>query len=495
LDRYAAFTDLKALKEASILPLRKSLRVNTLKISVETFQRWAKEHRWNIAPVPWCTEGFFIDREDRSTALGKDLLHLLGHVYIQEAASMLPVALLDPQPGECVLDMAAAPGSKTTQIAARMCNRGAIVANDVQPARLATLRGALERSGAVNTVVMRKDGQWYGARMCGRFQRVLCDVPCTAQGTARKDSSALQYSSQHSIAKMAALQKRILTAGIHAAAVGGRIVYSTCTLTQEENEEVIAWILNKFNDQVSALNPAECIPKVWDSSAAVDASARVQEGISMPQAFPAARLWPHTEDTEGFFCAVLQKHAPTCEREPRLEPRMRARPIKHSQQQAVSQYVRQRYGTDFLCEGEQLYQDGSHILLGTRALAECGLPTGEYALGLPYARGTADKRYRLSNELATARGHMASKSVCILRDAQMTDVLGGNNTSCDPALQGDVILQWNGVPIGVALAQGGKLKNKLSRWLVQQSAEESIKKARGIEGIRATMVHPDHGSC
>src|SRR5204863_1262676 len=101
--------------------------VNTLKTSVESFKQWAAEKKWQLTPVPWCPEGFFVDRDDRREALGKDLLHLLGHAYMQEAASMLPVALLDPQPGEAVLDMSAAPGSKTTQIAARMQGRGVIV--------------------------------------------------------------------------------------------------------------------------------------------------------------------------------------------------------------------------------------------------------------------------------------------------------------------------------------------------------------------------------
>ncbi|MBI2523956.1 hypothetical protein HYW11_01940 [Candidatus Peregrinibacteria bacterium] len=134
-DRYAAFTDVAVLKEWSAKPLRKSVRVNTLKCSVERFQEWAKERCWQLEPVPWCREGFFIERPlpplpdpppkgegNMREPLGKDLLHLIGGFYIQEAASMLPVTLLDPQPGAAVLDMSAAPGSKTTQIAALMAH-------------------------------------------------------------------------------------------------------------------------------------------------------------------------------------------------------------------------------------------------------------------------------------------------------------------------------------------------------------------------------------
>src|SRR3989344_8314943 len=122
-NRYSPFTDLQALKEASSKPLRKSLRVNTLKSSIEKFQKWAEERGWKLEQVPWCQEGFFCAPFDRAQgdteeAFGRDLLHQLGHTYIQEAASMLPATLLDPQPGETILDLCSAPGSKTTQIAA-----------------------------------------------------------------------------------------------------------------------------------------------------------------------------------------------------------------------------------------------------------------------------------------------------------------------------------------------------------------------------------------
>src|SRR3989338_899285 len=205
-DRYAPFTDVAVLKEASERPLRKSIRVNTLKWRVSDFLMWAKEKEWSLEQVPWCAEGFFIDRIDRKRALGKELRHLLGHFYIQEAASMLPVSLLDPKPGECILDMSAAPGSKTTQIAALMRERGVIVANDVQEKRIWTLKTALHRLGVINCVITKKSGQWFAKHMAERFDRVLIDAPCTAQGISRKDITALQYSSLQGIEKAAYLQ-------------------------------------------------------------------------------------------------------------------------------------------------------------------------------------------------------------------------------------------------------------------------------------------------
>ena len=230
LDRYAVFTDLQVLQEISKKPLRKSLRVNTLKSSLEEVKKWGEKQGWKLNPVPWCREGFFVERTDEK-ALGKDLLHQLGAIYLQEAASMLPVELLDPKPGEEILDLCAAPGSKTTQIAAKMENTGVIVANDVQEKRLWTLHAALQRAGILNTILTSKNGEWFGGHLTECFDRVLCDAPCSAQGIARKDPDALKLGTPKHIEKLKQMQLKLLEAAIHATKIGGRIVYSTCTLT------------------------------------------------------------------------------------------------------------------------------------------------------------------------------------------------------------------------------------------------------------------------
>ena len=311
-DRYAAFTDLKLLKEFSQRPLRKSKRVNTLKTSVESFKKWGKEKGWVMEQIPWCPEGFFIDRENREEALGKDLLHLMGHSYMQEAASMLPVMLLNPQPGNFILDMSAAPGSKTTQAAALMKSKGVIIANDVQEKRLWTLKSSLFRLGVTNAVVTKKVGQWFSKHMTERFDCVLCDAPCTAQGTSRKDSDALMYCSADNIGKMAKLQRELLEAAIHAAKVGGVVVYSTCTLTPEENEEVVQSLLNKFSDQLEVIPPAENL----GLQKGIEDSQIVQKSLGITKLFPSVRLWPQTYDTEGFFAVAFRKKARTKDKFP-----------------------------------------------------------------------------------------------------------------------------------------------------------------------------------
>ncbi|TSC58104.1 MAG: 16S rRNA (cytosine1407-C5)-methyltransferase [Candidatus Peregrinibacteria bacterium Greene0416_19] len=491
-DRYATFTDLAALKAASERPLRKSLRVNTLKTSVDAFSGWAAGKGWQLTPVPWCPEGFFIDREDRETALGKDLLHLLGHTYMQEAASMLPPVLLDPQPGDEVLDMSAAPGSKTTQMAARMScptptpqppppsgegvqgvgagfqeqrfMSGVILANDVQEKRLWTLKSALHRCGTTNVIMTRKVGQYFAKHMTERFDRVLVDAPCTAQGTSRKDSDALSYCSADNIGKMAKLQRELLEAGVHAAKVGGTIVYSTCTLTPEENEEVVRSILNKFSDQL------ECIDPPLDSvRQAQEDSAVVQRALGFDRILPTARMWPHVCDVEGFFCAVLKKTAPTRAKEWVDFVRFQEELMPQARQEEIGAILEGMYGTSFLRTGDVLFERGDHLLLATEDVRDFRLPVVDYAVGIPFATRLDQLRLRISHELATLRGNEATMLIVDIDDAQLEELLGGRDTTCDASVRGDCVMKYRGIAVGMGLAKEGVLKNRLPRWIVRKS--------------------------
>lgn len=465
-DGYAQFTDLQALHDASGRALRKSVRVNTLKTSVEAFRAWAAERQWKLEPVPWCSEGFYIDRDDRSVALGKDLLHLLGHTYMQEAASMLPVELLDPKPGETVLDMSAAPGSKTTQIAAKMKGSGVIIANDVQEKRLWTLKSSLHRCGVTSDIVTKKVGQWFMRHMTERFDRVLCDAPCTAQGTSRKDSDALLYSSDENIGKMARLQRELLEAAVHAAKVGGVIVYSTCTLTLEENEGVISSILNKYSDQVKA---QELGPNLNTAlyKGLID-SKKVQEVSDFAKA-NSVRLWPHVYDTEGFFACALVKVAPTRAREPMDRVFFVETPVPPTRQREIAQRLTEQYGTSFIDEGERLFERGDLLILTNDPVSDFHLPVQDYALGLPFGRRLEGSRVRVDHDIATLRGHRATRNTEDLHDAQIEALLDGKDTTCSPDFRGDIVLRYRGVPLGFGLAKDGHLKNRLPRWLVQKS--------------------------
>ncbi len=471
-DRYEPFVDVAALKEISARSLRKSIRVNTLKNTVPAVQALGEAKGWQMTPVPWSPEAFYIDRTDRSVALGRDPLHLLGHIYMQEAASMLPVALLDPKPGQNVFDMSAAPGSKTTYIADRLKGQGMVLANDVQEKRLWTLKTALHRLGTHNVVMTKKVGQWFSKHMTERFDAVLCDAPCTAQGTARKDSDALEFCGLENIEKMSRLQLDLLEAAIHTAKVGARIVYSTCTLTPEENEQVIAAIMAKFPDQLQVLDP---VVAGVDFSQAIADSNRVQDWLrangqfTSPTNYPLLRLWPQTYDTEGFFCAVLQKNAPTRHKEYMDFVRLQEEFIPHARVDDMAESLTETFGTSFLLPGDQLLQRTEHIMLTTEQTIDFRLPVENYAIGVPFCKRLNDGRVRVTNELITLRGHMATKNTHEITADELNQLLDGKDLTCPAALNGDIIVRFQGMNIGRALAKDGKLKNNLSREVIQKS--------------------------
>jgi len=468
-DRYSAYTDVAALKEYSAMPLRKCMRVNTLKMGIGDFEDYAKDQNWDLQPVPWCQEGFTVDREDRTVPLGKDLLHVLGYTYMQEASSMLPVAMLDPRPGEKILDMAAAPGSKSTQIVARLKGRGFVVCNDMQEMRLKTLREALRRLSCINAIVTKKKGQWFGKYMVGRFDKVLIDAPCTGQGTVRKDKTALQYCSLDSIGKNAKLQRELIESAVHATKIGGRIVYSTCTLTPEENEEVVLSILKKYPGQLEVLDP-RTIPlegRQWNMDKAIEDSIIIQKDLADYESDqPMLRIWPQTYDSEGFFCAVLKKTGPTSE--PLLTEIIRPREeiIPRSRENAISHYLRDHFGMEPLGEDEMLIEHDGRYLIVSKELMRFKLPTQNVGCGLPFGKKITSDPVLLDHDYLTLRGSVATKHVIDLTDEEWKTLMSGQDISCSEDLEGHVIFHKNGRCVGRGRAKRSNCKNQIPRWMI-----------------------------
>lgn len=226
-------------------PLRRSLRVNTLKISVADFLTLVQAYDWWLEPIPWCAEGFWIDHEDEELLLGSTAEHLSGLFYIQEASSMLPVSALFADGGKPhrVLDIAAAPASKTTQIAALMNNQGSIVANEYSSTWVKVLHANLSRCGVKNVALTHFDGRVFGAALPESFDAILLDAPCSGEGVVRKDPDAMSNWSPESVAEIADTQRELIDSALHALVPGGVMVYSTCTLNAQENQQIVQWLL------------------------------------------------------------------------------------------------------------------------------------------------------------------------------------------------------------------------------------------------------------
>ena len=233
--------------------------------------------------VPWEPMGYYYDPESRP---GLHPYHEAGVYYLQEASAMAPVALLDPQPGERVCDLCAAPGGKSTQIAGRLQGQGLLICNEINPKRAKILSRNIERLGIANALVTNEHPANLGKRFPGFFDRVLIDAPCSGEGMFRKEEAAVTDWSQETVEMCAARQKEILHSGAQMLRPGGRLVYSTCTFAPEENEQAIADFLETHPDFYPE---AEDAP--WFAAG--------ENG--------SFRLWPHLLKGEGHFAAVLRR--------------------------------------------------------------------------------------------------------------------------------------------------------------------------------------------
>lgn len=322
----------------------RSIRVNTLKISPKELKKKLEDKGWKIYqpfkdyPEVMVIEGKIVNEksEDNNVAvkgagrsgsgqrdnvtdlepgeLGRALEHLLGYYYVQEIASMLPVIALKPKKDEVILDLCAAPGSKTSQLAAKMENTGTIIANDLKLGRMKILASNLERCGASNVIITKQDGielckrlkraslkevYGQGTLVPYQFDKILIDAPCSGEGTIRSTPKTLLMWNIKKIKSLSRLQKGLLAYAIEILKPKGEIVYSTCTHAPEENEEVIDFVLKKYDNikMEKIFIPVKTTPgiKKWKDK-------EYLEDIKF-----TCRIYPHISNTEGFFIAKLRK--------------------------------------------------------------------------------------------------------------------------------------------------------------------------------------------
>ncbi|MBU1199734.1 MAG: NOL1/NOP2/sun family putative RNA methylase [Nanoarchaeota archaeon] len=281
--------------------IRKGIRVNTLKISVADLIK-RLEKKWNLVPVPWCKEGFWVDHKGKDDKkrydIGNLLEHQQGYIYVQEPASMIPPIVLETKPGEVVLDMCAAPGSKSSQMAAMMKNKGILISNDSQMDRLTALSINMQRVGASNVLITHMSGHRF-KKLELRFDKVLVDAPCSGTGTIRRSLKTLDTWGPNLVRKMAADQKQLAASGFEVLKPGGTMIYSTCTMEPEENEGVVNWLLEKYPDAK--------VEKIELNIKRSPAILEFGKEKYNPQVKECLRIWPQDNDSEGFFVAKIRK--------------------------------------------------------------------------------------------------------------------------------------------------------------------------------------------
>lgn len=276
------------------------LRVNTLKLSPETFEQ--------ISPfllgkrVPWCPSAFLLDGEEKP---GKHPYHLAGLYYLQDPSAMAPAELLFSIPmreeGERVLDLSAAPGGKTTHLAALMGGKGLLVANEIKDKRVGHLAQNVERWGAGNVVVTNESPERLADHFGDSFDRVLVDAPCSGEGMFRKDMGARLDWSPGMVAGCAVRQGNILQVAANLVKPGGYLLYSTCTFAPEEDEGVIAQLLDEFPGfEVVELPLFDGF--VRGKPEWLEEKMKEERGLT-----GAVRLFPHRLEGEGHFACLLRK--------------------------------------------------------------------------------------------------------------------------------------------------------------------------------------------
>lgn len=298
-EEYAAFV-------ASYDNLRfAGIRVNTLKIDPAAFREAVP---FELRPIPWCPTGYYVEDQVKP---GKHPYYHAGLYYIQEPSAMAPVELLDVTPGERVLDLCAAPGGKSTQIAAKLQGSGMLVTNDINVERTKALAKNIELYGVRNAVVLAESPERIARAFPYFFDKILIDAPCSGEGMFRKDEDMARLWEPEWVQKYAGMQREILKSAAALLAPGGRIVYSTCTFAPEENEASIAeFLLEHPEFRVVPLEPDSCISPgrpEWLTWLAERGEGRSYPPEVGAQIAGCGRLWPHKVEGEGHFLAVLER--------------------------------------------------------------------------------------------------------------------------------------------------------------------------------------------
>lgn len=449
-------------------PLRQSIRVNTLKIASADFINLMSPNGWQFTPIPWCEDGFWLETS-QDEQLGNTVEHIQGLFYIQEASSMLPPIALFFHQGkhlspenmpEIVLDMASAPGSKSTQIAALMDNKGLLIANEYSASRVKVLHANVLRMGVSHSALTHFDGRVFGEYQYESFDAILLDAPCGGEGTIRKDPNALKQWQLEDVEAIALTQAALIHAAFLALKPGGSLVYSTCTLNQLENQGICQHLLALYPDAVQ-------FDSLSDLFEGAD-KACTREGF--------LHVWPQIFDTEGFFIAKITKTAsvPRLNSLPKQQKNFPFAPASQKQTEALAEYLSHTFSLQ-LPEKDLLYvRDDEYWLfpqqfipfIGTMRFQRIGLKVAD-----AMKKGFKVKHeaiIALANDLtqnphAIALSKQQAQQFLMGRDIDTQEFEGAIST----APQGEMIASYLGCPLGVVKHLGHRLKNNLPRELVR----------------------------
>ncbi len=394
-------------------PAYKAVRVNTLKISVGDFIKLAPVDLGG--PVPWEESAFYVS----DSHAGKTIAHAAGLYYVQEPSAMCAAPLLDVREGERVLDLCSAPGGKGTQMAQKMCGKGIIVLNEINFSRAKILSRNVERLGIRNAVVTCAPPAAIASSFCGYFDKVLVDAPCSGEGMFKKEENAVREWSEANVAACAVRQSQILQSADLALAEGGKLVYSTCTFSPEEDEVQIQNFL--------ASHPAYTLVK-------------------------SIKLYPHECKGEGHFAALLSKGGSSGNTP---KPALKAVLPDKTKLKIYRQFEEASLKISF----DNLHLAGDALYSAPEGCPEIGVQMLRLGVRLgSFING----RFEPDHSLAMAL--KCGEAACVEVDgANALSYLGGNTFLCDEKLSGWRVVTYRGYPLGWCKAVGGVAKNHLPK--------------------------------
>ncbi|MHA1963628.1 MAG: RsmB/NOP family class I SAM-dependent RNA methyltransferase [Candidatus Thorarchaeota archaeon] len=281
--------------EACEQPIRTSIRVNTLKTSAGIVLHRLQEKGVSLEEVPWLDDGFYADFNGSSP--GALLEHMLGFYYVQGVPSITAVSVLDPQPEDTVLDLAAAPGGKTTHIAQMMKNTGIVIAVEQDRQRMPSLQSNIVRCGATNTMVLRGDARKLD-NLPFEPNKILLDAPCSGEGLIPLDPTRKTSKTMADIRFCATREDEMLEAAVNVLADGGTVVYSTCSIAPEENEYIVDDILKRHPE----MEVVQISTDFGSPGYSEPYGIKLNDSLKLTR-----RFLPHLHGTEGFFICKMRK--------------------------------------------------------------------------------------------------------------------------------------------------------------------------------------------
>jgi len=427
------------------------IRVNTIKSSVDQIldllQRYDVPHR----PHPFNPYGFII--EDDHLPLSHSLAFFLGHFFYQSMASQLPALALDPRPGETVLDIAAAPGSKSTQIAALMQNQGRLVLNDASFRRHQALMTNLFRAGVWNEALYFTPGQRIGKILPEYFDRVLVDAPCFGLNHPPKRTDNKAYWSMRQLEGLINIQYHLLVSAIKAVRVGGSIVYSTCSMTVEENERLIDRILKEYPVEVEEL-------PLWQGSSVRKGIVEFDGSKFHDSLQKAIRIMPFPEPVEGFFVVRLKKTESVPKRP--IGRKLTFQKLKDDCDQEIATILNkiyERWGLNLIGRNFKFLRTKRRLWLVNSDWE--AIPAESFTMaGLPLAENKG-REWKLTNASVQMFGDEINKSKIELPEQQLKELFREQKLLVTGMRNGYYILQYQSRATAIVSVVDGVLKTSI----------------------------------